>query len=176
MLLNDSEAKVDLLNFSATANAVAAMIRSSVDEPLSIGVFGDWGTGKTSLVKLIANSLRNGDGSEQYVFIEFNAWLYQGFDDAKMALLQRVSDELLIIAKDNESLLDKVRLFIKRVNYFRAVKLGLSAIGGALTGGAMGGPTGALVGLIAGVANSNLKSIVDGGKGIVEKIEEVYGK
>ena len=176
MLLNDSEAKVDLLNFSATANAVAAMIRSSVDEPLSIGVFGDWGTGKTSLVKLIANSLRNGDGSEQYVFIEFNAWLYQGFDDAKMALLQRVSDELLIIAKDNESLLDKVRLFLKRVNYFRAVKLGLSAIGGALTGGAMGGPTGALVGLIAGVANLNLKSIVDGGKGIVEKIEEVGGE
>lgn len=173
MLLNDSEAKVDLLNFSATANAVAAMIRSSVDEPLSIGVFGDWGSGKTSLVKLIADSLRHGDSSEQYVFIEFNAWLYQGFDDAKMALLRRVSDELLVIAKDSESLLRKVRAFIKRVNYLRVVKLGLSTIGGALVGGAVGGPMGALAGLLRGVANLNPKEMVDGGGKTIEQIEKV---
>ena len=57
MLLNDTEAKVDLLNFTATANAVASMIRSSEEDPLSIGVFGDWGSGKSSLIHLIKNSL-----------------------------------------------------------------------------------------------------------------------
>lgn len=114
MLLNDTEAKVDLLNFSATANAVATMIRLSEDEPLSIGVFGDWGSGKSSLVHLIGSALRQNNSDEkEYVFINFNAWLYQGFDDAKMALLQSVSDELLEVAKKHEGLKEKVLSFLR---------------------------------------------------------------
>ena len=105
MLLNDTEATVDLLNFTATANAVAAMIRSSEEDPLSIGVFGDWGSGKSSLIRMIKNSLANSEGGGNYLFVDFNAWLYQGFDDAKMALLQRVYDELENHLKEKEGLL-----------------------------------------------------------------------
>lgn len=161
MLLNDTEAKVDLLNFSATANAVATMIRLSEDEPLSIGVFGDWGSGKSSLVHLIGSALRQNNSDEkEYVFINFNAWLYQGFDDAKMALLQSVSDELLEVAKKHEGLKEKVLSFLRRIKYLRTAKLMLSAIGGAMAGGAVAGPVGSLAGLATSVASADWKSIV----------------
>ena len=126
MLLTDTESKVDLLNFSATANAVASMIRLSKDDPLSIGVFGDWGSGKSSLIRLIEAALKNGPDGEEYLFVDFNAWLYQGFDDAKMALLQRVYDELENHLKEKEGLLKKVQSLVKRINVLRATKFALS--------------------------------------------------
>ena len=95
MFLNDSESHIDLLNFQTTADSVASVILTNGDEPVSIGVFGDWGSGKSSLVRMIGEALSQRAGGEKLVFVEFNAWLYQGFDDAKMALLQCVSDRLI---------------------------------------------------------------------------------
>ncbi len=101
---NDIETTNDLLNFGILADTAAQLIRDSGNEPLSIGISGSWGSGKSSLVKMIGKSLNTEEASKQkYLFLEFNAWLYQGFDDAKMALLQSVSDMLLEEAKKQQS-------------------------------------------------------------------------
>ena len=173
MLLNDTEAKVDLLNFTATANAVAAMIRSSEDDPLSIGVFGDWGSGKSSLIRMIKNSLANGEGGANYLFIDFNAWLYQGFDDAKMALLQRVSEVLEAKVKDNQSLYEKIKVLFRRINFLRAAKVLLPVIGGAVTGGSLGGPLGAIAGFAAGIAKADLKSVIVNSEAGLEATDQI---
>lgn len=176
MLLNDTESKIDLLNFTATANAVATMIRLTEDEPLSIGVFGDWGSGKSSLVRLIESALRKSDPvANEYVFIDFNAWLYQGFDDAKMSLLQRVSDVLLEVAKEHEGVKDKVLNFLQRIRYLRAAKLTLSVLGSALAGGVVAGPMGSVAGLATSVANADWKGIVSSASDAVEDGERVFG-
>jgi len=105
---NDIETTNDLLNFGIVADTAAQLICDSGNEPLSIGISGSWGSGKSSLVKMIGKSLK--DDEENYLFLEFNAWLYQGFDDVKMALLQSVSDLLFEGAEKQKKLIDKITL------------------------------------------------------------------
>ena len=91
---NDIETSKDYLHFSVVSQAVADMIVESGMSPISIGVSGSWGSGKSSLVKMIATELEGmvASGNNKYVFLNFNAWLYQGYDDARSALLQAVAD------------------------------------------------------------------------------------
>ncbi len=165
---NDIETTDDLLNFQLVADTAAQLIQDSGNEPLSIGISGNWGSGKSSLVKMIGKSLEDDD--EKYIFLEFNAWLYQGFDDAKIALLQSVSDLLLEEAQNQEKIIDKVTDLIKRVNWFKAIKLGAPAVYGALVGGTIGGPAGAFIGLLGGLFNGDgLPSEEE-----IKKVQEAY--
>lgn len=73
---NDVETTQDLLNFKVVADIAARMIKDGNGEPVSIGVSGSWGAGKSSLVQMIGESLKSLDGGKNYIFINFNAWLY----------------------------------------------------------------------------------------------------
>lgn len=149
---NDIETTNDLLNFGILADTAAQLIRDSGNEPLSIGISGSWGSGKSSLVKMIGKSLNTEEESKQkYLFLEFNAWLYQGFDDAKMALLQSVSDMLLEEAKKQQTLTDKAISLVKRVRWFKMLKIGAPVASGAILGGTIGGPIGAALGAFGGL-------------------------
>lgn len=149
---NDIETTNDLLNFGVVADTAAQLIRDSGEEPLSIGISGSWGSGKSSLVKMIGKSLNESQNAQQkYLFLEFNAWLYQGFDDAKMALLQSVSDMLLEEANKQKTLTDKAIDLVKRVRWFKVLKLGAPIAAGAIVGGAIGGPVGAAIGVFGGL-------------------------
>jgi len=53
----DNETEIDFLNFSGVAKTAAAMIRQVQPKPVSIGISGAWGVGKSSLIKLIRNEL-----------------------------------------------------------------------------------------------------------------------
>jgi predicted KAP-like P-loop ATPase len=148
---HDVETSTDFLNFSVVADTAAQLIRDADGQPLSIGVSGSWGVGKSSMVKMVEKSLRESDGEEKkYIFLDFNAWLYQGYDDARMALLQTVSDKLLEEAKLRRSVFEKTLDFAKRVKLLRLGKLLLPVAKGAIFGGALGGPIGALVGGVGG--------------------------
>lgn len=152
----DIETKVDLLNFKVVADTAAQLIRDTGGHPLSIGVSGNWGVGKSSLVKMIGESLKTPSSeSGKYIFLDFNAWLYQGFDDARMALLQAVSDKLIEEAKAQETTLDKVRKFAKRIRWLRVGSKIAPAAAGAFMGGAVAGPVGAMIGAVGGLFQSN---------------------
>jgi predicted KAP-like P-loop ATPase len=127
----DNETEIDFLNFSGIAKTAAEMIRQLQPKPVSIGISGAWGVGKSSMIKLIRNELvldkskpqaTLSDGSS-FVFVEFNAWLYQGYDDARAALLETVATVLKREANARQTGFDKVMEFAKRVNWFRAVKV-----------------------------------------------------
>lgn len=116
---NDVEAKIDLLNFSHVAKAAAQLIQDAGGEPLTIGVSGNWGAGKSSLVKMIGAELKASAGDEKYIFLEFNAWLYQGYDDARQALLDAVADKLVAVAESRKTAVDKAWRFVKRIKRLR---------------------------------------------------------
>jgi predicted KAP-like P-loop ATPase len=67
-----------------------------------VGGSGAWGVGKSSLIKLIKNELSIAQSTPRgmlatantYVFVEFSAWLYQGYDDARAALLDTLASTL----------------------------------------------------------------------------------
>ena len=136
----DSESDQDFLNFTEVADQIATLATSPELLPVSIGVFGTWGTGKSTVLRLVERKLETADPKP--IIIKFDAWLYQGYDDAKAALMEVVADRLLSEAKGNESLLDKAKQFASRVNYFRA--LGMAAEVGV--GMALGVPPGLLTG------------------------------
>ncbi|HEV2722472.1 MAG TPA: P-loop NTPase fold protein, partial [Thermoanaerobaculia bacterium] len=77
----------DLLNVSANVEAFASLIASNhINPPLSIGLFGDWGSGKSFFMskmrEAIAKRALRATGRENSVFhqrivqIDFNAWHY----------------------------------------------------------------------------------------------------
>lgn len=149
---SDRESNEDFLNFTEIADQIATLAASAEMLPVSIGVFGTWGTGKSTVLKLIRARMES--QGDPPLFIEFDAWLYQGLDDAKAALMEVVADTLLKAAKDNEALGQKIKRFASRVNYFRAV--GLAADFGI--GMAFGVPPGLLT-----KAGSAISSLVTGG-------------
>lgn len=122
----DSETERDFLNFSGVADTIAEIIAQAKGKPISIGVSGQWGRGKSSLIKLTRTSLAGRskkDGDRDFVFVEFNAWLYQGFDDARAALMDVIAEKLQEEAEKRGKGKSKVLEFIKRIKWFRAAKL-----------------------------------------------------
>lgn len=123
---SDNETTVDYLNFGIVADACTNLLQQAKGQPISIGVSGGWGAGKTSLVRMIEARLKKEVQAKNnnYVFVTFNPWLYQDFDSARSAILQLVGDELLRLSKNNETLFEKAKGIIKRVNLLRLAQLG----------------------------------------------------
>jgi len=121
----DNETDKDFLNFSCTADTVAQLIIQANNEPVSIGVSGQWGVGKSSMIKLIKKSLNNSN-SNSFVFVEFNAWLYQGYDDARAALMEVIASTLTEEANSRQKGIEKAKEFLKRVNWLRIIKTGVN--------------------------------------------------
>ncbi|MBK4717642.1 hypothetical protein JJL56_02050 [Azospirillum sp. YIM DDC1] len=132
----DVDTKQDFLNFSEVADLVVDVVGSPAMRPVSVGVFGTWGTGKSTLLNLIEGGLSTEERKGKFIVVRFDAWLYQGFDDSRAALMEVIATMLLEAANDNEGLLKKAKSLLGRVNKMRA--LGLAAEVGAL---AMGVPT-----------------------------------
>lgn len=149
---SDRESAEDFLNFTELADQIGALATNEEMLPLSIGVFGTWGTGKSTVLRLVRGKLEGGETPP--LFIDFDAWLYQGFDDSKAALMEVVADTLLEAAKDDEKLIEKIKRFAARVNYFRAI--GMAADFGI--GMAFGVPPGLLT-----KAGSAISSLISGG-------------
>ena len=55
MILSDNETKVDLLNNEAIAKTIVSLITESKEQPISIGIHGDWGAGKSSILEMVVN-------------------------------------------------------------------------------------------------------------------------
>jgi predicted KAP-like P-loop ATPase len=121
----DKETDLDFLNFSEVASITADLIRRPTLLPLSIGIFGNWGSGKSSMLRLIEQDMLNKfNGSEEqspFLFVNFDAWLYQDFDDARAALMETIGKRLLSQAQSDTPVAKKALKFLKRVNYFRAI-------------------------------------------------------
>jgi predicted KAP-like P-loop ATPase len=141
----DTETKTDFLNYSEVAELVAELIANPDLLPLSLGVFGGWGVGKSSILRLVEAELKK--TPERYLLINFDAWLYQDFDDARAALMSVIATAL--VEASPPTLVEKAGSLFKRVNKLRT--LGLLVEGGAL---AMGVPT-------FGLATKGLEALGD---------------
>ncbi|MEM7032026.1 MAG: SUMF1/EgtB/PvdO family nonheme iron enzyme [Chloroflexota bacterium] len=91
-ILSDQPAFEDQLNFDPYAQTLADIASdATVDTPLTIGVFGNWGQGKTSLMRMVERQLRENDSADFAIkSIWFNAWLYSHQPTLWRALIARV--------------------------------------------------------------------------------------
>lgn len=156
----DNETDRDLLNFDGVAATVAELVVQANGRPVSIGISGAWGVGKSSMIKLTKVAFdrhQPKDGPKKYVFVEFNAWLYQGYDDARAALLEVIAARLAEEAEARKTGLDKVNDFRKRVRWLRLIKL-LAAPAASM---ALGLPPVGLAGPVAGLVKETLSGELD---------------
>jgi len=166
----DNETERDFLNFSGVADTVAEIIVQARGRPISIGVSGAWGIGKSSMIKLTQASLAarpRKEGEREFVFVEFNAWLYQGYDDARAALMDVIATRLEKEAKAREKAIDKAKALVKRVNWLRAAKL----VAGSTVAMSLGLPPTGLIGEVWGLGQRFFSGSVDG-----KLLEEAKGK
>lgn len=129
----DSEADFDFLNFNYLAEQVVEISKDDKLSPATIGIYGDWGSGKSTLMKMVKKSL---DADKNTLTVEFNGWLFEGYEDAKTALCGTILDEMrtheTLFAKGKE----KIKALLKKVDggklLSKGVKYGLDFL---LTGG-----------------------------------------
>jgi len=107
----------DRLSFSHYADVLAEVVLTA-DTPITIGIFGPWGSGKTSLMRLVAEQLvsRRTTGHRWARAVWFNAWQYERDEGALWrALLLRVLDGLegdQLSEKDAQQIADwRMRLY-----------------------------------------------------------------
>lgn len=117
---SDNETDVDLLRYAYLASSVARIVRSKRLLPTTVGVFGDWGSGKSSLLKMIQADLEK---DPNVLCLSFDGWLFEGYDDAKTALMGTILDAIEDRTKDDATLWEKVKgrfqALRERVNWLR---------------------------------------------------------
>ncbi|MDC7789933.1 P-loop NTPase fold protein [Rhodoplanes sp. TEM] len=148
MILTDNETKIDLLNNEAIAKTIIELLCERPERAVTIGVHGDWGAGKSSILEMIESGLAF---KKDILCIKFNGWRFQGFEDAKIALIEGIVTGLI----EKRPLLTKTGLAIKdifqRINWLKIARHG----GGFAFTALSGMPTVDQVGAVVG----NLKEI-----------------
>lgn len=87
----DCETNIDLLDFDYLVDVTKHIILSDNLTPSTIGIYGDWGSGKSSLMDMTMTELLK---DEQILCLKFNGWLFEGYEDAKVALVGSILDEI----------------------------------------------------------------------------------
>ena len=139
---SDNDTIEDLIGFRVHAELIRDVVGDDTVLPVTIGVFGDWGSGKTSIMKMLQSDLAK---NEQVAVVYFDAWLFEGYDDAKSALISSILKQLMGNKRFPAELKDKAIKLIKRVNWMRLMKMGwdnvaLPAVLAYATGGATAVP------------------------------------
>lgn len=156
---SDSETDRDFLNFRSVADIAAEIISQANGRALSIGVSGSWGVGKSSMLKLLGGSLRERT-DERVILVEFNAWLYQGFDDTRAALMETIADAIVQTVEADKTALGhlagKATSLAKRVNWFRLAAVSATSVAGMMFGLPPVGLASEAVNVVKGLTDGNV--------------------
>ena len=119
MIVADNETSVDLLYYGAIARTVVRLVGEKSDEALSVGVHGDWGAGKSSVLMMVEEAFED---NERVLCVRFNGWLFQGFEDAKAVLIETIVDELLRKRSKRDKVADQAKKVLRRVDWMKVAR------------------------------------------------------
>jgi len=134
----DNETIDDLLGFKVHCDLVLDVVTDPDILPVVFGVFGDWGGGKSSIMRMLEHQLKDRKG---VACLYFNGWMFEGYEDAKTALLSSI----LVAIGENERFGPKVKKkvvgLLQRVRWMDVARMGVKHVGvplavAAMTGGA----------------------------------------
>lgn len=153
----DSETKIDYLNFDYLVKAVEDIVMDDALTPSTLGVYGDWGSGKSSLMQMVEKRLSDKYGND-VACIHFNGWLFEGYEDAKTAFCGTILEELRKHKTIPSKVKGQITSLLKKIDGKKILMKGGSiALDVLLTGG-----IGSLAGLTVESIASTLKKKVDG--------------
>ena len=173
----DKEAEIDSLNFGYMVDMVVDIATNRDLSPSTIGLYGDWGSGKSSLMKLAQKKIEEknteiGDEKDSIktLCIEFNGWLFEGYEDTKTSLCGVILDALADEKRFSKEITDYAKTLIKKIDFNKilgkSIKYGLDFF---LTGG-----IGALTDLTLSSVLSTIKTNVSEVQ--AKDLEEILNK
>jgi hypothetical protein len=127
----DHPSEEDLLGFADIAAPIAAAIRRERLDPVAIGVFGDWGSGKTTVLQLVGKQFDAGTSASgeaaAVLVIWTQPWEYDPLLDPKATLIDEVLSAVQSEVAKNKDLADRLRdrfeALRKRVDVSKAITL-----------------------------------------------------
>ncbi|WP_158453561.1 KAP family P-loop NTPase fold protein [Rhodopirellula europaea] len=110
------------------ASVIADSVKVNGDAPLSIGVSGAWGVGKSSTLELLAAELKEID--PEPIVVRFEPWRHQKQDNVRAAFAECIANAIIDNEGIDDTIKSKAKSIVKRANWMRIAGYGL---GGALT-------------------------------------------
>lgn len=174
MILADNETKTDFLNNEAIASTIIKLLRDRPDRPITVGVHGDWGAGKSSVLEMIEAGFGQDD---KVLCLKFNGWRFQGFEDAKIALIEGIVTGLI----EKRPALTKagaaVKDIFRRIDWLKVAKkaggLAFTAFTGVPSPDQIQAIVGTLDGLIAEpgkiATKDNIEAAIEEVKGLLKQ-------
>jgi len=124
---SDNESLSDYIDYSHLLKAITTIIDTDNLLPCSIGIYGDWGSGKSSLMRMAEKKYED---NKDILVITFNGWLFEGYEDAKSVLMGRIVDEIISKRKFSEKAIKYAAKLLKRVDWIKvagsSLKYGMS--------------------------------------------------
>jgi predicted KAP-like P-loop ATPase len=85
----------DLLDFDRYVDPLVEVLTDpSTQTPMTVGIFGAWGSGKSSLLGMLDERLA-ADHEQSFVRVHFNPWVYRGEEGLLVPLLHTLHDTLM---------------------------------------------------------------------------------
>lgn len=173
MILTDNETKIDLLNNEAIAATIVKLLRERPDRPVTVGVHGDWGAGKSSVLEMIEAGL---EGDEGILCLKFNGWRFQGFEDAKIALIEGIVTSLIEKRPTLSKAAGALKDVFKRIDWLKVAKktggLALTAFTGVPSPEQLQAILGGLESLVSDpgklATRENIEGAIEGVKGLLK--------
>jgi predicted KAP-like P-loop ATPase len=176
MILTDNETKIDLLNNEAIAATIIELLRAKPEHPVTIGVHGDWGAGKSSVLEMIEAGFAD---KTDVLCLKFNGWRFQGFEDAKIALIEGIVTGLVEKRPALNKAAAAVKDVFRRIDWLKVAKraggLAVTAFTGVPTPEQVGAIVCSLQGLLADpgklATKENIETSIEEVKGILKEGE-----
>jgi hypothetical protein len=107
---SDQPTTADELGFAPSAEALLSILSGTelADTPLTIGIFGPWGSGKTSLMRMLHERMDPANPIAPCLPIWFEAWRYAQSDALWRALLLSIVEELRRSLVEDEARLQAI--------------------------------------------------------------------
>lgn len=129
-LWSDEPSPVDLLAFGAIAETAVDAVLDDTLNPVALGISGSWGSGKSTVLKLIESELASrGDANtgKEILVVQTDPWRYDPAVGAKAALILDVLNALIAELEERGGVPDGVKNALKklakRVNWMKVLKL-----------------------------------------------------
>jgi hypothetical protein len=120
----DNEADIDLLGFDFLVDTLYVAVTEPKLLPLTVGLLGDWGSGKSSLMAITRAELERSGGEDDdeatspYLCVSFSPWQYEDYDDVKVALMTTILDAIAARIEDDDPEQEKVSVLRRAARGF----------------------------------------------------------
>ena len=132
-LWSDEPSAIDLLAFAAVADTVVDAVLDDALDPVALGVSGAWGSGKTTVLRLVEGAIAKlpADDGQVVLAVPTDPWRFDPTVGAKESLIAAVLDalgvEIAARRGPTAEALGVLRRLARRVDWAKAIKVAAKA-------------------------------------------------